>query len=117
MNESKEDAQASYTQTVKIKCGDTIKEYRYKRQYNITNKTKMFKELLNEDETKKILSSNVSNYDKITNLWTYISNNEKYKKPNRDALASSKDGRTECFFNYKQIQNLVYRNSNMKSLN
>lgn len=88
-----------YTQTVKIKCGDTIKEYRYKRQYNITNKTKMFKELLNEDETKKILSSNVSNYDKITNLWTYISNNEKYKNE----------------FSYKQIQNLVYRNSNLRS--
>lgn len=89
----------SYTQTVKIKCGDIVKEYRYKRQYNITNKTKMFKELLNEDETKKILSSNVSNYDKITKLWTYISNNEKYKNE----------------FNYKQIQNLVYRNSNLRS--
>lgn len=101
----------SYTQTVKIKCGDTIKEYRYKRQYNITNKTKMFKELLNENETKKILSSNVSNYDKITNLWSYISNNEKYKKP-------SSDGRnTECFFNYKQIQNLVYRATSSRNAN
>lgn len=96
MNEANDSS--TYIQHVKIKCGDTIKEYRYKRNYNISNKTKMFKELLNEDETKKILSSNSSNYDKITNLWTYISNNEKYKN----------------VFNYKQIQNLVYRHTKLE---